>query len=202
MKKNWGKFYSQIKDFEYIIQNASCHLPIFRSIFKENPKRILEIGTGTGSMSILLSYLGYELVSIDNDKNVLEKAELLNRLLNGKVKFLYKDAFKLNFEKNYFDITYHQGLLEHFSDGQIYELIDQQLNVSKIVVLSVPNNYYPLRDFGDERLLKKEYWDKLLRKRYQLLESKEYNPYSKMLFKGRIVLSIDNTMYLAKLTRK
>lgn len=197
----WGYFYSKSYDLDYLIQNTACHREMFDLIFEENPKKVLEVGIGTGSMSIFLSYLGFDVTALDNDKQVLSKAKKLANKLNGKVKFLLGDAFKIPFKDNSFDVVFHQGLLEHFSDEEIYHLLDEQLRIGRIVILSVPNNLYKQKDFGNERLLSNEYWDNLLKSRYALLNSFSYNPEHKKVFKGRLIYKIDNTMYLAKLGR-
>jgi|SRR3989344_21724 len=202
MNKSWGDFYKEEKDFEFLVDNAKCHIPMFKSIFKENPKKLLEVGTGTGSMSVFLSYLGFEVTSLDNDKKVLEKARKHSDNFNGKVKFVFGDGFKMPFKNSSYDVSFHQGLLEHFSDEEIYKLLDEQLRVSEAVVLSVPNNRYPTKDFGNERLLSKEEWDKMLSRKYKIIESFEYNPFTKIILGGRVIRKIYNTMFLAKVKKK
>lgn len=201
MSKSWGKFYKNQAGFDFLVQNANCHLPMFSSILKEKPKKILEVGTGTGAMSVFLSYLGFKVTSLDNDKKVLDKARSLAKDFNGKVEFVFGNGFKMDFKDDSFDLSFHQGLLEHFSDEEIYSLLDEQLRVSGMVVLSVPNNRYPTLDFGNERLLSKDQWDKMLARKYDLVESFEYNPFTKIIFGGRVIRKIFNTMYLAKITR-
>lgn len=202
MTKSWGKFYTSSYDFEYLIQNAHCHLEFFKSIYEEKPKKVLEVGSGTGAMSVFLSYLGFDVVSLDNDKQVLEQVKKMSKNLNGKVNFVFGDGFKMDYKDNDFDVVFHQGLLEHFEDGDIIKLLKEQLRVGKKVVLSVPNNFYPTKDFGNERLLTKNYWEKLLGKHFKILESKEYNPFTKTLLDGRVIYKVRNTMYMAKITKK
>lgn len=201
MRKNWDEFYSKTYDLKFLIQNTSCHLEIFTAVWEESPKKILEVGLGTGSMSIFFSYLGLDVTGLDNDKNILKKARKLTEKLNGNVKFVYGDAFKLPFNGQSFDVIFHQGFLEHFSDEQIIQLLNEQLRVGKIVVFSVPNNFYRKKDFGDERLLSKNSWDKLLSTCFNLIESKNYNPVRQKLFQ-KIPYKIVHNMYFAKITRR
>ncbi len=198
---HWGEFYSKSYELDYLIRNVSCHREMFDLIYEEKPKKILEVGSGTGSMSTFLSYLGYEVTSLDNDSKVLLKAKNLAKKLNGKVKFTLNDAFNIPFGDNYFDVVFHQGLLEHFSDANIYKLLDEQLRVGKIVVLSVPNNLYKNIDFGDERLLPNIFWDSLLKRRYKLLVSLSYNSVERKSLRNRFIYRVDNTMYLAKIKK-
>lgn len=202
MRKGWDRFYSKTYGLEYLIQNTFCHLELFKAVWEESPKKILEVGVGTGSMSIFFSYLGLDVSGLDSDKNILKKARNLARKLNGKVKFAWGDAFKLPFEEKSFDVVFSQGLLEHFQDNEIFKLLDEQSRVGKVVVLSVPNKFYPRKDFGDERLLADQYWQKLLSKKYHLLKVLSYNPYRVTFLKERIVYKVVNTMFGAKIKAK
>lgn len=200
-KKSWGHFYLHEPDLKYLIKNTFFHLPMFELIYKENPKKILEIGSGSGTMAIFLSYLGFDVISLDNDKKILFDAKRVTKKFNGRVKFTFGNAFKLPFREKSFDVIFHQGLFEHFLDEDIFRLLDEQLRVAKIVVFSVPNNYYPKKDFGNERLLSKKYWDRLIRLRYKLLESQNYHSFPQAVFGGRFIYRTKNTMYLAKVTK-
>jgi hypothetical protein len=85
--------------------------------------------------------------------------------MNGRAKFVYCDAFKLSekFMKNEFDVVYSQGFFEHFSDKKINTLIKEQLIIGKTVIFSVPSNFYPKKDFGNERLLSINEWKEILK---------------------------------------
>ena len=60
-------------------------------------------------------------------------------------------------------MIHHQGVLEHFTALQIRAALAQQVAVADWVVFSVPSVYYPFEpEFGDERLLPLEEWQRLL----------------------------------------
>lgn len=163
----WGKYYNKIPTLKEYLGNLLTHAEFLEEIIKENPKRILEVGIGTGGMSIFLSHLGYEVIGIDNDRNVLKNAKKLNKKLNGNAKFLYCDAFKLDkkFPKNFFDVVFSQGFFEHFGNEEIKELLNKQLKLAKkAVIFSVPSKYYGQKDFGNERLMSVKEWRKILKK--------------------------------------
>ena len=144
--------------------NLYTHSLLFDRIRKENQARILEVGCGSGIMSIFLSLLGHEVTCVDNNNAVLNKAKELNNIFKAKAQFLIADAFNLEgaFNKSTFDISFSQGLFEHFDDNQIRISLGQQLAVSRKVIISIPSKYYPIRDFGNERLLSIEKWSEIL----------------------------------------
>ncbi len=156
-----GNLYSQ-KDFLIEIIN-------FR------PSKILEVGTGSGGMSIFLGWLGLDITGIDIDPEVVAKAETEAAELHSSAKFEVADTFHLPYGDNTFDLIFHQGLMEHFSDSDIRRILAEQLRVARRVVLSVPNHWYPRRDFGDERLMDKHHWGKILSE-FGVTKSYYYSP--------------------------
>jgi hypothetical protein len=85
--------------------------------------------------------------------------------MNGRAKFVYCDVFRLSekFMKDEFDVVFSQGFFEHFDDNEINTLLKEELEVGKVVIFSVPSNFYPRKDFGDERLLSSGDWRKILK---------------------------------------
>ena len=52
---------------ERYINNVWNHKPFLIEITSSG-QRMLEVGTGTGSLAIFLSHLGYDVISIDNNE--------------------------------------------------------------------------------------------------------------------------------------
>lgn len=177
MENKWSKFYQRKFSLRDYLSDLSLHSPLLEEILKENPKKILEVGIGTGSMSIFLSYLGYNVIGIDNDEEILERARELNEKMNGRAKFVYCDAFKLSekFMKDEFDVVFSQGFFEHFNNKEIATLLKEQLKVGRVSIFSVPSNFYPRKDFGNERLLSSDDWKKIL-KEFNIMFIKYYGP--------------------------
>lgn len=162
--KTWEEYYSTDLNLHEYLRNLSAHSTLFEEIIHESPSKLLEIGVGTGSMSIFLSHLGLTVIGADNNEKVINKASKLSEKLNGKVKFVKADAYNLvdKFGTDYFDIIFSQGFFEHFDDKEIEKLINEQLKVGKVVFISVPSNFYPKKDLGNERLLSVDEWKKIL----------------------------------------
>lgn len=75
---------------------------ILSSIFKKE-SRILDIGTGTGFLAVLLAELGHEVVGIDISSGMLKIAKSKSK--NSKISFNLGDAENLPFADNSFDAT-------------------------------------------------------------------------------------------------
>jgi len=170
----WSDYYGQETDIDLYIRNLYGQRQFLAAIVQSGGKKILEVGSGTGTMSIFLSQLSLDVTTLDNDPQVLGLAKINQEKFGGKNQLVEGDAFHLPFPDNSFDIVFHQGLLEHFSDDQIQELLKEQLRVAPAVLLSVPNQHYPKKDFGNERLLAKSEWEKILRP-YRIEWSRNYS---------------------------
>jgi len=132
------------------------------------PARLLEVGCGSGILSGYFSDFGYKVVAVDKDPAVLAyaKRRLTDEML-GMPLLLERDAFTIAeslAEYAPFDASFSQGLLEHFTDEQIVELLRQQLTVAKLVIFSVPSENYPRQEYGDERNLPLPHWFDLCQK--------------------------------------
>jgi len=159
---DWEQYYKERSlSLERYINNIWDHKPFLIEV-TSGGQNILEVATGTGNLSIFLSHLGYNVVSVDNDDGVLKIAQHNNANFKGGVTFKKADAFNLLFDDDSFDVCFSQGFLEHFSDDDIRKLLREQLRVSRKVLFSVPSFWYPRQDFGDERLMKKEDWLRIL----------------------------------------
>ncbi len=159
--KSWHNFYPQI-NLKHFLANF-YNYELIEEIISFQPHSILEVGSGRGVISVLLSHLGYEVVSIDNNPFLISRCQKLNQDFSGSVDFLVMDAFHLKFKRK-FDVVFSQGFFEHFDNHQIRLLLEQQLSLAKkALIISVPNKNYHFRDFGDERLLKTSEWARLFR---------------------------------------
>lgn len=161
---NWEGYYSKPVSTEHYISDVSNHRPFLFEIIRSQSRkgRLLEVGSGSGVLSIFLSQPDYEVISIDNNDGVLSIARDNNTALNGRGTFIKADAHSLPFPDDSFQICFSQGFFEHFPDHAIGMLLAEQLRVAKVVIFSVPTSWYPLREFGDERLMKREDWLKIL----------------------------------------
>ena len=90
---------------ERYINNIGDHKPLLIEVVSSG-RNILEVATGTGNLSIFLSQLGYNVVSVDNNDGVLKMAQQNSSNIRGEVTFKKADAFNLPFDDDSFDICF------------------------------------------------------------------------------------------------
>ncbi|HUW30247.1 MAG TPA: class I SAM-dependent methyltransferase [Planctomycetota bacterium] len=197
MPESWNEFYSEVDaDPRLFLSELVVHEKFVAAILDCRPRTALEVGCGTGRFSVFLSHLGIGVTAIDNDEGVLERAAMISNALHGSVKFAKADAASLPFADDTFDVCFHQGLMEHFSDEQIGEFLREQLRVARAVVFSVPGCYYPTKEFGNERLLSHRKWKRILSS-FNVVTSRLYCRHPVGLFRIHRPL-----MFLAKIERE
>jgi len=124
---NIQKDVTGIKRLEFIIR--------FVSKFKK--ANIIDIGCGTGSITIPIGSLGYDITGIDVDKKSIEIAKKRN--VFEKVKFFTK---KIQEVKEKYDIALSTQVLEHLENP--LEMMKEISRITrKYAVITVPNGYGP-----------------------------------------------------------
>jgi len=76
-----------------------------------NNRKILDIGTGTGFLSLMLAEMGHEVVGLDISEEMIEKAK--KKAVGQGVEIMFKqgDAENLPFETGYFDALVNRAVL-------------------------------------------------------------------------------------------
>lgn len=73
--------------------------------------KILDMGTGTGFLALLLADMGYDVTGADWAKNKLEKAKKKMEIAGSSVNFVVEDAENLSFEAEQFDAVVSRHLI-------------------------------------------------------------------------------------------
>ena len=146
----------------------------YKSIFVDkviqyaNNGKVIETGCGTGLMAGFLQKKGLKVTALDLSQKVLDYAEEIAKKSNiiAPCKYKQGDILNLKYKKNSFDVSYSNGVLEHFSDDEIVETLKQQMNISKYVIFGIPSTYFNMNEkmLGNERGLTLDEWKNLIHK--------------------------------------
>ena len=146
------------------IKNKKVMIKLIKKYSKGG--KILESGAGTGVLSTYISSIGYDVIGIDIDDDILNLSKKIAKKYNAKKqpKFLKKSIFNLDYKENYFDVSFSNGVLEHFTDDEIINTLKQQMKVAKIVIFGIPTKYFNKEEamYGDERYMDYNFWRNLI----------------------------------------
>ena len=175
---HWAEIYQKDIDkkggnLPYVLNKINKKKKLINLVKKYSDKNIIECGSGTSVVSIYLATLGYNVTAIDIEDNVIKLAKSLAKdyykavdNYNSQINFVKKSIFDLGYEKDSFDVAFSNGVLEHFSDDEIIQIIKQQLYVAKTVIVGIPTKYFDSSEakYGNERVLELSYWRYLIKK--------------------------------------
>lgn len=129
-------------------------------------KPILECGCGTGKTSILLSSYGITTYAMDIEKEMVKETKKKSKEMypENLVNVFEGDIRTIPYENKFFSVSHSSGVLEHYSDEEIVNLINEQLRVSDYCVFSVPTKYFEKKMLGNERFLSRKEWKNIISK--------------------------------------
>lgn len=147
----------------YVFAKAKEKKPLLDRIKKYSKRgKILEAGSGSSSNSIFLASQGYLVTSLDKNKKMLDLAKKIAKQFDSKLNFIKEDIKKFNGKE--FSVVFSHGVLEHFNDKEIIEIINKELNIGEYVIFSVPSDFFNKTQAinGDERFMSKNDWKRLI----------------------------------------
>lgn len=150
---------------KYIYKKVKYKKKLINLIRKYAGNKVLEAGCGTGVISSYVSTLGYQVTGIDIDDKILQLAtDLSSKIKNSNVIFEKKSIFEMPFTKHEFDVSFSNGVLEHFSDIQIIDALKKQSYIANYVIFGIPTRYFKKSEamYGDERYLSIKFWRNLI----------------------------------------
>ena len=143
LTKIQSEFYNEVKfpnydnmdDFGSLLDKASKSI-LAKKLDEEIPfgAKVLEVGCGTGQLSIFLSRFNREIFSIDISRgSLIEAKKFIDKCGIKNVYLSRMNIFKSFFEENFFDVVISNGVLHHTHDTK--------LAFKKIAKLLKPNGY-------------------------------------------------------------
>ena len=103
---------------------------VTRKLKKYKVNKVLDLGCGSGWLSIFISKYGFDVTGIDTAKPAVELGKMWAKEDNANVNFLVGDILNLPFKEGTFDAIVCNSVLEHFRLDQakiIFEKIHKVL---------------------------------------------------------------------------
>ncbi len=104
--------------------------------------KIIEIGAGSGATSLKFAEYNANVTSFDYSQSAVNLIARNAKNQNAKMNIVQGDAFNLPFESESFNICFHQGLIEHFTNP-LPMLMEQKRILKKdgLLLIQVPQRY-------------------------------------------------------------
>lgn len=165
MAKPWTEFLEELRGrYPSLVSFAfnwwHYNMPLLERVREAvpPPARILEVGTGTGALAVLLAAHGYEVTGIDIDPKVVESATAFADYFKVPCRFEVADGFRLDGYAGGFDLAFSAGVLEHFSAGHAARLLREQGKAAQFVMAVIPTWHAlrndPLTDVSGARYIR------------------------------------------------
>jgi len=98
---------------------------ITRKFKKYQVKKVLDLGCGSGWLTIFISKYGFDVTGIDIAKPAIELGKIWAKEDNASVNFLVGDILNLPFKDGTFDAIVCNSVLEHFRLDQAEVLLEK-----------------------------------------------------------------------------
>lgn len=142
----WGKIWKDINGVDF--DKESYMWKYYKLLLEKTDlkgKRILEIGAGTGTNSIMMAKAGADVTCVDNSRESLKLIRKGMERAGVKCNLIFEDAFDLDFEDE-FDIVTSEGVVEHFLNRRRQNILDIHTRAARKggrVIIIVPNMHSP-----------------------------------------------------------
>ena len=152
----------------YLELKLKLRRPMINQIAKyaDRKKPIIECGAGTGKLSALFAKSGFNAFGIDIDDKMLQIARETSDKMSptNPVSLMNASIKEIPFDDKYFSVAHSSGVIEHFSDPEIREILQEEMRVADTVVFAVPSPFFGEDEkmHGDERFLPKKKWRELI----------------------------------------
>ena len=129
-----------------IIVSRSKIIPWIMQTLELKNKKVLEVGSGTGSSSITLAEQGAVVTGIDLDNSSLKVAKHRAQILDLEIKFLELSGIEIHTLNQSFDVVIYYAALEHMTIEERIDSLQQAYSLlSKsgyLIIVEAPNRLW------------------------------------------------------------
>lgn len=124
-------------------------LPPLNSCLNKKVKQILDIGCGSGTISLYLASKGYKVKGIDISKKAIRTCKESAESIGLKNVNFEVSEFPNTVPNGKFDLVFFSEVIEHLPDDELaFRKIHKLLNPGGILFLSTPSKNAPLYKLG------------------------------------------------------
>ncbi len=120
----FNKQYSDLYDRFYQDKNYSSECDLIEKVFKkynQSPRRILDLGCGTGGHALTLAERGYRVTGIDRSDHMLRIARKKAARQKSAVEFLQQDISKLDLKSSFDAVISMFAVIGYLSTNECLE---------------------------------------------------------------------------------
>jgi len=137
---------AQILKDDYGFDTAAAREELVRLAHAALGGQVLDVGTGCGSMAVVLAQHGFGVTTVDFDAQAIECAKLraqqAGKIVADRIRFVRGDALRLPFEGQSFDAVFSFDSLHHLPDCNA--AVEEMLRVLR------PGGVFAAADVNDE----------------------------------------------------
>ncbi len=139
-EQRYKEHYYQERNLNDIVEKIESQVGLLKN------KRVLEIGSGTGGLSVALALRGAELFGVEPEESGVNASQLrAKRYSNIRAAFAVGFGESLNYKNDYFDIVLILQVIEHVKEPKkVVSEICRVLKPGGACYLEAPNYLWPV----------------------------------------------------------
>lgn len=114
----WDKAWKRVSKPHKELPKLPYIHELTRKLKKYQVKKVLDLGCGSGWLSIFISKYGFDVTGIDASESAIDLGKMWAAEENLNVNFMLCDLLNIPFEENSFDAIVCNSVLEHFRFDQ------------------------------------------------------------------------------------